>query len=179
MTLVDATSRTQWVDTNLLDTSSEATTSVVQEATVVASAVTTAATRRLQAQSWNSASSPSQTTAGSSWPSTTATTTSVISISQTTALVGDNISGIIVTGHCVSYRNGHYSRAGFTKSGAPYFKHVISWYDYYVYYEPDCSGTSTWPRWVLTLGAPDLTALYNLDGNGECDYLARIYDFNA
>jgi len=62
---------------------------------------------------------------------------------------------------------------GRTKSGAPYFKAIG--YEYYIYYDPDCSRSGAGPaRWLIDKHRPNTQVDTGLDGNGQCDYFASI-----
>ena len=66
-----------------------------------------------------------------------------------------------------------YVAAGYTASGAPYYRDSSS--TYYVYWDPSCDGSGTAAaRWVVTSGAPSTTALSDLDEDGACTYFARV-----
>mmetsp|Transcript_37526 Transcript_37526/g.120823 ORF Transcript_37526/g.120823 Transcript_37526/m.120823 type:complete len:542 (-) Transcript_37526:188-1813(-) len=68
--------------------------------------------------------------------------------------------------------NLQFEYQGVTASGSPYYKSVSS--DEYMYYDPHCSGNvSGSARWVLDSDSPSLTALSDLDGDGNCSYHAR------
>mmetsp|Transcript_99614 Transcript_99614/g.286412 ORF Transcript_99614/g.286412 Transcript_99614/m.286412 type:complete len:491 (-) Transcript_99614:333-1805(-) len=69
-----------------------------------------------------------------------------------------------------------FSNVGRTYSGAPYYKGTTSdGVDQYIYWDPDCAGSSDGAaRWIVGAQAPDVTRIMDLDGDGTCDYHARI-----
>lgn len=67
-----------------------------------------------------------------------------------------------------------FDLAGATASGAPYYRSLEL--DQYIYYDPSCNGHSdTAGRWVIDVGAPDLTRGMDLDRDGACNYHARSW----
>eukprot|EP00964_Phaeocystis_antarctica_P154485 scaffold123204_cov60-Phaeocystis_antarctica.AAC.1 len=65
-----------------------------------------------------------------------------------------------------------YAMQGTTASGAPYYK--ADSVDYWLYWDPDCGGSGGTARWILDSEAPSTTAASDLDGDGSCNYWARI-----
>ena len=59
---------------------------------------------------------------------------------------------------------------GTTASGAPYYKADGALY--WIYWDPDCGGTSGLTGWLLDGDAPSTTAASDLDGDGECRLIA-------
>ena len=66
-----------------------------------------------------------------------------------------------------------YAAAGYTASGAPYYRDSSS--SVYIYWDPDCNGAGEPARWIVHALAPSTSATSDLDGHGACDYAARIY----
>ena len=66
-----------------------------------------------------------------------------------------------------------YAAAGYTASGAPYYRD--SSLSYYIYWDPDCNGAGEPARWIVDNEEPSTSASSDLDGDGACDYTARIY----
>ena len=63
---------------------------------------------------------------------------------------------------------------GTTASGAPYYK--ADGASYWLYWDPSCDGSSGGTaRWLLDDEAPSTSAASDLDGDGGCSYIARIY----
>eukprot|EP00445_Apocalathium_hangoei_P002047 CAMPEP_0203857558 /NCGR_PEP_ID=MMETSP0359-20131031/10795_1 /ASSEMBLY_ACC=CAM_ASM_000338 /TAXON_ID=268821 /ORGANISM="Scrippsiella Hangoei, Strain SHTV-5" /LENGTH=483 /DNA_ID=CAMNT_0050774269 /DNA_START=27 /DNA_END=1478 /DNA_ORIENTATION=+ len=69
-----------------------------------------------------------------------------------------------------------FSNVGRTYSGAPYYKGTTSaGVDQYIYWDPDCAGGGDGAaRWIVADQAPDVTRKLDLDGDGSCEYHARI-----
>ena len=68
---------------------------------------------------------------------------------------------------------GVYHVAGFTKSGAPYFKRSEPSFKY-IYHDPHCDpGGNAAARWIIGSIKPSLTAEHNLHGGSGCNYHAR------
>lgn len=77
-----------------------------------------------------------------------------------------------VSGVCSdSSVNGVYAHSGVTQSGTPFYKHTSS--KWFLYYDPDCNGYGTQPRWIFDANEPSLTAAYDLDGDADCHYFGR------
>jgi len=77
-----------------------------------------------------------------------------------------------VSGACSdSSVNGVYTHAGITRSGAPYYQHSSN--KWFFFYDPDCNGYGTKPRWIFDEKQPSLTAAYDLDGDADCHYFGR------
>eukprot|EP00964_Phaeocystis_antarctica_P162713 scaffold137531_cov96-Phaeocystis_antarctica.AAC.1 len=55
---------------------------------------------------------------------------------------------------------------GTTASGAPYYK--ADGTSFWLYWDPDCGGSSGVSGWVFDADAPSTTAASDLDGDGEC-----------
>ena len=47
---------------------------------------------------------------------------------------------------------------------------------HFIYWDPSCSADPDFagPRWILDTDEPSTTAQSDLDGDGQCNYLARI-----
>ncbi|EOD35195.1 hypothetical protein EMIHUDRAFT_227748 [Emiliania huxleyi CCMP1516] len=84
---------------------------------------------------------------------------------------------LMITGGCASRSsaldNVEYVAVGYTFSGAPYFREASS--SYYIYWDPDCSGTDSTARWIVDDDEPSTTASSDLDGDGKCKSWADIY----
>jgi len=66
-----------------------------------------------------------------------------------------------------------FVKQGNTLSGAPYYKAMHA--EKYIYYDPDCmTSTDGTPRWIIDDSKPDVTRDHDLDGDGMCNYIARI-----
>lgn len=86
-------------------------------------------------------------------------------------------SGLVLTGKFCpdkSYLNYmEFLRMGTTASGAPYYKALGL--EQYIYYDPSCAGEPRGkPRWIIDADAPDTTRKSDLDGDGACNYHARV-----
>jgi len=66
-----------------------------------------------------------------------------------------------------------FDKKGITKTGAPFYKARTA--DYYIYYDPNCGtpGSPQPARWILDNDAPSTQRTADLDGDGDCNYLAR------
>jgi hypothetical protein len=71
---------------------------------------------------------------------------------------------------------GQYTFVGHTASGAPYYNRQGS--GYYIYWDPNCNGATSPPRWILDNSAPSITATSDLDNDGSCRYVARIHSLD-
>jgi len=66
-----------------------------------------------------------------------------------------------------------FVKQGNTLSGAPYYKAMHA--EKYIYYDPDCmTSTDGTPRWIIDDDKPDVTRDHDLDGDGMCNYIARM-----
>jgi len=62
---------------------------------------------------------------------------------------------------------------GHTLSGAPYYKAIG--YEYYIYHDPDCTKSGDGAAsWLIDMHRPNTNVPYGLDGDGHCDFIARI-----
>ena len=68
---------------------------------------------------------------------------------------------------------GQYDLEGYTASGAPYYKKAGA-STLHIYWDPDCDGGGGTARWILDSDAPSTSAAEDLDGDGSCNYNARI-----
>eukprot|EP00966_Prymnesium_polylepis_P088322 2043754-Prymnesium_polylepis.2 len=78
-----------------------------------------------------------------------------------------------MSGLCARHaaKMGSYSLQGTTANGSPYYTHAEGDSFYSLYYDPDCSGTGTFPAsWILDTGLPDTTRAFDLDNDGTCAY---------
>jgi len=66
-----------------------------------------------------------------------------------------------------------FDRQGTTATGAPFYKARTT--ERYIYYDPNCAtpGSPQPARWILDNNAPNTQRTADLDGDGECNYLAR------
>jgi len=91
-------------------------------------------------------------------------------------VVGEYFPDLLLKGACdaASFLNGlRFEMKGRTYSGAPWFKATTS--ANYIYWDPDCGGGGDGqPRWILDNNEPDILKLRDLDGDGRCDYYARM-----
>ena len=80
---------------------------------------------------------------------------------------------ITVSGACqaLHHLSRTYTKQGTTASGAPYYKYSEG---YFLYWDPDCSGSGTKARWIIGNLQPSTTALSNLNGRGRCYYSSAI-----
>jgi len=62
-----------------------------------------------------------------------------------------------------------FRKEGTTAAGAPYFGNG----KVYLYFDPDCDGTSVPARWIVNDIEPDADAKADLDRDGKCSYMAR------
>jgi len=68
-----------------------------------------------------------------------------------------------------------FTLLGRTADGSPYYKANTA--SEYLYFDTDCDGpggSDAAPKWVLDRDAPNLQRLSDLDGDGRCDYHARL-----
>ena len=80
-------------------------------------------------------------------------------------------SKITVSGGCVSWLRGTYTKQGSTASGAPYYKKGNK----YIYWDPSCAGGSGGTaRWIFDGNKPSTTAASALNGKGYCNYFAEF-----
>lgn len=73
--------------------------------------------------------------------------------------------------------NGNYVIGGATADGKPFYKHSNA--STYLHHDRNCGGgyftkVGNPARWILTDNRPSTTAAVDLDGDGTCDYNARI-----
>ena len=82
----------------------------------------------------------------------------------------------VITGGCASNSAAldgvEYAAAGYTASGAPYYRDSSS--SVYIYWDPDCNGAGEPARWIVKDLAPSTSASSDLDGDGQCAYYAYI-----
>ena len=90
--------------------------------------------------------------------------------------VRDGTSSLVVAGGCAEQADAldgvAYLAMGFTASGAPYFRSSEEPY-HYIYWDPDCNGGDASARWIIDSDVPNVTAVSDLDGDSNCDYVAR------
>lgn len=103
-------------------------------------------------------------------PSTT-TTPGAPSTTAEAMISGD---AFLLSGACdlQSELNGAFVLQGSTHNGIPFYKNFES--EHYMYFDPDCNGGSDGvARWIIDLESPNTQRSEDLDGDGECTYLAR------
>jgi len=65
-----------------------------------------------------------------------------------------------------------FTQRGKTANGAPYY---AGGDDYFIYWDQDCAGNKQEPaRWILDINIPSTKRTVDLDGDGECNYVARF-----
>jgi len=68
-----------------------------------------------------------------------------------------------------------FDRVGMTANGSPFFK--AQGQEAYIYYDANCAGLvdgKEKARWILDDSRPDTTRMMDLDGDGNCNYTARV-----
>jgi len=90
--------------------------------------------------------------------------------------VGEYFPDLLLKGACdaAGFLNGlRFEMKGRTYTGAPYYKATTR--NEYIYWDPDCGGGGDGQaRWILDDNEPDITKLRDLDGDGQCNYYARM-----
>jgi len=90
--------------------------------------------------------------------------------------VGEYFPNLLLNGACdaAGFLNGlRFEMKGRTYTGAPYYKATTR--NEYIYWDPDCGGGGDGQaRWILDDNEPDITKLRDLDGDGQCNYYARM-----
>jgi len=97
-----------------------------------------------------------------------------VSTSARVELSGEPSEVLALSGACElqDQLNGPLLLQGSTQSGAPYYKALEG--RFYVYFDPDCNGGPAGvPRWIIDSDAPNTSTTQDLDGDGDCKYLAR------
>ena len=83
---------------------------------------------------------------------------------------------LVITGGCASQSNAldnvEYVAAGYTFSGAPYYRASSS--SSYIYWDPDCNSNGSGANWIVDNGLPSTTASSDLDSSGRCNFKAHI-----
>ncbi|CAE7249371.1 unnamed protein product, partial [Symbiodinium sp. CCMP2592] len=87
------------------------------------------------------------------------------------AVSPQTVDTIIISGHCDSTVNGVYAGFGTTTSGMPFYSDEDG---YHLYYDPDCDGLGTPPKWIIGSTLPNTTRFSDLDEDGACDFVAAI-----
>ena len=97
------------------------------------------------------------------------------SILAVLALPSELLLPFVITGGCASLSavldGVEYTAAGYTASGAPYYRD--SSLSYYIYWDPDCNGAGEPARWIVDNEEPSTSASSDLDGDGQCAYYAH------
>jgi astacin len=70
--------------------------------------------------------------------------------------------------------DGIYRKRGKTKDERPWYEHVHG--SKFLYFDNDCDGQSSHPRWIFDSQQPSDSAAHDLDGDGQCLYSARLND---
>jgi len=68
--------------------------------------------------------------------------------------------------------NGVYYQRGKTKDGRDWFEHVSG--GKFLYFDNDCDGQGSFPRWQLDGDQPSEAAEHDLDADGTCSYAGRL-----
>ncbi|EOD08755.1 hypothetical protein EMIHUDRAFT_459945, partial [Emiliania huxleyi CCMP1516] len=74
--------------------------------------------------------------------------------------------------------NVEYVAAGYTASGAPYYRASTSSFSY-LYWDPDCNGNGFGANWIVDADQPSTTASSDLDGDGSCNFRAYINSYSS
>ncbi len=84
-------------------------------------------------------------------------------------------TGLVVSGMCAhaSFLNGVYELGGIAAgTGRPWYAREGT--GYALFFDSDCDGGGSVPRWLFGSGEKDWSRSEDLDGDGGCNYRARI-----
>merc|ERR1719297_672788 len=81
-----------------------------------------------------------------------------------------------VSGACSAQEsyNGVYKAMGTTADGRQYFKRQWSGDAKYLYFDANCDGKDSTPKWILDSHKPSTSLKADLDNDGDCHYGGRI-----